>query len=48
MGSPGGIPDQDAFDRALKELIAAGLAYRNGRVVQPTRTAVRFEELVSA
>lgn len=40
--------DKDAFQRSLNELIAAGLVYRNGKIVHPTRTAVRFEELVSS
>jgi len=43
-----GFQPQDAFQRALRDLIAADLVYRNGKVIHPTRTAVRFEELVSS
>jgi hypothetical protein len=37
--------DQDAVNRAVQGLVAAGLAHRNGTFVVPSRPALRFEEL---
>jgi len=37
--------DRDAVDRAILDLVAAGLVHRNGPFVVPSRAALRFEEL---
>ena len=37
----------DEGERAIKELISAGLAHRNGRFVMPSRAALYFERLES-
>jgi hypothetical protein len=36
---------QDAVERAVRELAAAGLVHRNGEVVLPSRAALRLDEL---
>jgi predicted transcriptional regulator with HTH domain len=36
----------DAVQRAVRELIAAGLVHRLGEVVLPSRAALRFDELL--
>jgi predicted transcriptional regulator len=38
--------DRDALERAVRDLAAAGLLYRETRFVEPTRAAVRFNELL--
>jgi hypothetical protein len=38
--------DRDALQRAVRDLAAAGLLYRETEFVEPTRAAVRFSELV--
>lgn len=38
--------EQDAVDRAVRDLTAAGLLHSNGEFVTPTRAALRFSELV--
>ena len=44
-----GRPDEfhagDRAHRAIRDLVAAGLAHRNGRFIFATRAAVRFDEL---
>jgi hypothetical protein len=37
----------DEGERAVKELISAGLIHRNGRFVMPSRAALYFERLES-
>ncbi|HEX6782428.1 MAG TPA: hypothetical protein VF125_10420 [Solirubrobacterales bacterium] len=37
--------DRDALERAVRDLAAAGLLYRETEFVEPTRAAVRFSEL---
>lgn len=37
---------RDAVERAVRELAAAGLVHRNGEVVLPSRSALRFDELL--
>jgi predicted transcriptional regulator len=37
---------RDAVERAIHELAATGLAHRNGDVVLPSRSALRFDELL--
>jgi hypothetical protein len=46
-GEAGRFAPNDAVQRAVRELAAAGLALRNGEVVLPSRAALRFEELLS-
>lgn len=36
---------KDAVERAVRELAAAGLVHRNGKVVLPSRAALRLDEL---
>lgn len=36
----------DAIERAVRDLVAAGLLFRNDELVLPTRAALRFDELV--
>lgn len=38
--------DRDALERAVRDLAAAGLLYRKTEFVEPTRAAVRFNELL--
>ena len=38
--------DRDALERAVRDLAAAGLLYRETQFVEPTRAAVRFSELL--
>lgn len=43
-GSPE-FSDQDAIERAVRDLTAGGLIYRAGDLVLPTRAAVNFHSL---
>jgi hypothetical protein len=36
----------DAIERAVRELVAAGLLNDNGSWISPTRAALRFDELL--
>ncbi len=36
----------DAIERAVRDLVAAGLLFRNDNLVLPTRAALRFDELL--
>jgi hypothetical protein len=45
-GQPESFALKDAVERAVRELIAAGLAHRSGDVVLPSRAALRFDELL--
>jgi hypothetical protein len=38
---------RDTADRAVDELVAVGLAHRNGEVIFASRAAVRCDELLS-
>jgi predicted transcriptional regulator len=38
--------ERDAVERAVRELAATGLLHRGGDFVVPTRTALRFSELL--
>jgi hypothetical protein len=38
--------DRDALERAVRDLAAAGLLYKETEFVEPTRAAVRFSELL--
>lgn len=37
---------EDAVERAVRDLAAAGLAHRSGEVVLPSRAALRFDDLL--
>lgn len=45
-GETADFAQTDAVERAVHELVAAGLAHRNGDVVIPSRAALRLEELL--
>lgn len=45
-GGRGGFSHRDAVERAVRELVAAGLAHRNGELVFPSRAALRCDELL--
>jgi hypothetical protein len=46
IAGAGDFAPQDAVERAVRELAAAGLVNRSGHVVLPSRAALRFDELV--
>jgi hypothetical protein len=46
VGEEAGFPLEDAVERAVRELTAAGLAHRSGEVVIPSRAALRLDELL--
>jgi Cft2 family RNA processing exonuclease len=41
----GEFTHRDDVERAVRDLVAAGLLHRNGSLVLPTRAALRFEQL---
>lgn len=43
LGRPDGVPG--AVEEAIRRLVGAGLAHRNGEFVLPSRAALRFDEL---
>ncbi len=43
---PADFGELDAGERAVADLVGAGLLHRNGELVLPTRAAIRFDELV--
>jgi hypothetical protein len=45
-GESADFAQTDAVERAVRELVAAGLAHRNGDVVIPSRAALRLDELL--
>ncbi|HEU4707013.1 MAG TPA: hypothetical protein VFS64_07500 [Solirubrobacterales bacterium] len=45
-GSGGSFADRDAVQRAVRELVGAGLLHRGEELVAPTRAALRFSELL--
>jgi len=45
-GEDGDFALQDAIERAVRDLAAAGLANRRGDVVLPSRAALRCEQLL--
>jgi predicted transcriptional regulator len=45
-GKPRDFASKDSVERAVRDLIAAGLVNRNGDVVLPSRAALRFDELL--
>jgi hypothetical protein len=44
-GSPG-FAERDAIERAVRDLIGAGLLHEHGSFLIPTRAALRFSELL--
>jgi hypothetical protein len=42
---PGGFSGEDAVERAVRELVGAGLLYCQGAFVLPTRAALYFDRL---
>jgi hypothetical protein len=40
-----GFPREDAVDKAIRDLVGAGLLYIGGGVVRPTRAALYFHDL---
>jgi hypothetical protein len=42
---PEGAKPSDAMERAVRELVGAGLLHRHGQFVMPTRAALYFERL---
>lgn len=42
----GDATQRDAVERAVQDLVGAGLLQRNGELVLPTRAALRFDELL--
>jgi hypothetical protein len=45
-GRPRDFASKDGIERAVRDLIAAGLVNRSGDVVLPSRAALRFDELL--
>ena len=45
-GEAADFAETDAVERAVRELVAVGLAHRNGEVVIPSRAALRLDELL--
>jgi hypothetical protein len=41
-----GFAAADAVERAVRDLVGAGLLHRSGSLVVPTRAALRFDELL--
>jgi hypothetical protein len=42
----GGFAASDAIERAVRDLVAAGLLHRSAAFVLPSRAALRFDELL--
>ncbi len=47
LGDPENFAERDRTERAVRELVKAGLLFRSEGVVLPTRTALRAYELLS-
>lgn len=45
-GDGAGFAERDAVERAVRSLVASGLLHRDGEMVEPTRAALRFGELL--
>jgi hypothetical protein len=45
-GNGGSFAEQDAVERAVRDLAAVGLLHKGTDFVSPTRAALRFSELV--
>ncbi len=46
LGGEGAFADDDAVERAVYDLTAAGLLHRSESFVLPTRAALRFDQLL--
>lgn len=44
---PADFEKKDAIERAVRDLVAVGLLFRNDDLVLPTRAALRFDELLA-
>lgn len=44
-GERPGFAERDAIERAVRDLVAAGLLHRGGEFVEPSRAALRFSRL---
>jgi hypothetical protein len=44
-GEGAGFAERDAVERAVRELVAAGLLHRRAEFALPTRAALRFSQL---
>jgi hypothetical protein len=44
---PDDLQERDSVDRAVQDLVSAGLVHRSGPFVVPSRAALRFEDLAS-
>ncbi len=44
---PGDFAERDAVERAVRDLVGAGLLHRQGAFVLPTRAALHFDRLES-
>lgn len=42
----GDFQERDRVERAVRDLVAAGLIFRSEAVVLPTRSALRFQEIL--
>jgi hypothetical protein len=45
-GESSGFTERDAIERAVRDLVGAGLLHRNAELLLPTRAALRFSELL--
>lgn len=45
-GSRGGFAERDGVERAVRDLSAVGLLHRGDEFVEPTRAALRFNDLL--
>lgn len=45
-GEQAGFQERDAIERAVRDLSGAGLLHRSEEIVDPTRAALRFSELL--
>ncbi len=45
-GENAAFAQRDAVERAVRDLVGAGLLHRNEEFAIPTRTAIRFRELL--
>jgi hypothetical protein len=45
-GESPGFAERDAIERAVRDLIGAGLLHEHGGFLTPTRAALRFSELL--
>jgi hypothetical protein len=46
LGGGQGPGERDAIERAVRDLVGAGLLHRDDLFVLPTRAALRFDELM--